>query len=133
MDFPGEKLIARIIGANTLKTRFRTLKILSIYCRDTTESGEDEVYLKIIVDGKTFRYPKSGTRSMNEDSKIARWTVNRVYRYQRSCRVEIWDDDSSSKDDHIGSITATPNTKSGKTTTRFRKGSKYDITVELSR
>lgn len=78
-----------------------TVVVNELFVRDTTESGEDEVYLKITVDG--VEQPRVGPHDMNEDSRIERWIINLSYDFTDTFNIEVWEEDSSSGDDLIGS------------------------------
>lgn len=78
-----------------------TVVVKELFVRDTSESGEDEIYLKIFVDG--VEQPRVGYHSMNEDSSIERWIINLSYDFTDTFNIEVWEEDSTSRDDFIGS------------------------------
>lgn len=87
------------------------LTIERIYCHETDEGGEDELYLKF-SDGS--RYPTSGAHSMNEDdSRLENWYVNHSIRFSGAAmRCTLMEDDNIG-DDNLGSFTVPADERSG--------------------
>ena len=97
------------LGAGTR----RRVRITEVFCEETTDSGEDEVYLTVDMDGVGKRLPADGYQSMNEDSSISLWYANAEYSGSTVTVNLMEDDDGSNDDDLIGTLTISSATPSG--------------------
>lgn len=105
MDFPGQGLINEIIARNFRNVeKKRTLTIQNLQCLKTTESGSDEIYLRLTVDGKAVRLPSSGSRKMKKKGDTVNWAVGYQTTFKKSVKIAVWEDDSSSADDRVGVV-----------------------------
>lgn len=76
-----------------------TIILQSITCLNRSEAGKDELYFNYQIDGGPVeRYP--GFVNMKEGSV---WEVNAPFSYQETLKITLWDNDSPSKDDNLGS------------------------------
>ena len=72
-----------------------------LHCQDTTEGGEDEVYLRVHADG--FFLGPTSKHDMNEDSGIEYWRPDFLWIFRDRLDIEVWEHDDLS-DDKIGSM-----------------------------
>lgn len=116
---------------NTVTTITQTttnVRIREIFVSETTEGGEDEVYLKVWVDD--IEQPIVGPHSMNEDDDdIESWTPNLVYDFTSNFKIEIWEEDTNA-DDLIGSYSIAVSDADREITKNFTGGgSQYKLTL----
>jgi hypothetical protein len=113
-------------------------KVTKIFCNETTEGGEDEIYLEVTIDGgAATRYPgNSGYKSMNEDSNIATWYPPYSFTFRSSCTILIKELDDASGDDLIGSIqllSSSPVGNKDLTGLGSAEGANYDVSYSLTK
>lgn len=105
----------------------KTLKLVDLFCAETTDAGEDEVYLNITVDGVTTRFPAGdGYVSINEDSDIERWNIGGEYT-GKTITVEVREDDDTGDDDLLGTVTVSGATANGTSKAKLTDGD-YTLT-----
>lgn len=81
-----------------------TLYLQKITCQNTSEVGNDEVYIKYIADGgREQRFPASGYHSMDSKNDDV-WVVNLPMTYKETLVIGLYDSDTG-KDDSLGSHT----------------------------
>lgn len=80
-----------------------TIDIQTLHCNKPSETGHDEVYMKILVDGDlSSQYPPGGGyESMGSGDD---WQIDQDYAYDESCVVSFYDSDTFG-DDSLGSFT----------------------------
>ena len=113
-------------------------KVTKIFCNETTEGGEDEIYLEVTIDGGTAtRYPgNGGYKSMNEDSDIATWLPPYYFTFRSSCTILIKELDDDSKDDLIGKIELSASSPLGSKEQKAlgsAEDASYDVYYSLAR
>lgn len=75
------------------------LELVSITCLNRSEAGYDELYFTYQIDGgPVTRYP--GFKNMKEGYV---WEVDHVFDYEESLIITLWDNDSPSSDENLGS------------------------------
>ncbi|MBA3879351.1 MAG: hypothetical protein C0500_06520 [Sphingobium sp.] len=77
------------------------LILSNLLCRDASESGHDEVYLKFSIDGSdtVYRYPTWDYYSMNPDDSDKNWALGRSIWLNSKVEVSIWDSDDGNDDE----------------------------------
>lgn len=109
-----------------------TVEIKLIECVDTTTGpGDDEIFYDTIVDGSnTTRYPSSSTEKMGDSSK---WKPDQSYPFSNSFEFQLWEEDSVTQNDKIGSFSLTTSSATGQhTKTLDGDGGTYKVTYDLS-
>ncbi len=100
-----------------------TLTITHVKCNYTSESSHDEIYLKI-----------SGEKVWNCDDINDGQTkdVNVDRSFAGDVNVELWEEDSGSADDLLGSITVSENLSGIHTAEANGDGGSYNIQYKVS-
>jgi hypothetical protein len=101
--------------------------INKIHCIETSESGEDEIFFKFLGNDVLVSLPKQYDI---DDGQIIQVEV--MASYKGDLTVELWEYDSSSPDDLLGSITVNENSKGEYTSEANGDGGKYRITYTVS-
>ncbi len=111
----------------------KTVKLVKLYCEDTTEAGQDEVYISISVDGVAYRLPPSSYHSMNEDDDdIETWDLNKEYTVKQSLVVTVYEeDDGANPDDTIGTQIITAQSSNGSFTKKWTEEAEYTLYYEV--
>jgi hypothetical protein len=97
------------------------LTLTQIKCYETTSGwGDDDVYIEI--DGRPFWGP---VEMGDDDTKV----IDQSWDFQKSATVVVWEYDSGSQHDHIGTIVVTDkNQGKGEMSTHMNgDGSHYQI------
>lgn len=114
-----------------------SITLSKLHCSNTTEVGADDgVYYKVYTDGKhTFT---SGRRRMNEDMDsdewhIENWPINKTYKYNKTLKVEFFEDDGGSGDDFLGRRTFTNYEKNGSQVVKYNDETdgRYELHVSI--
>lgn len=92
-----------VVDTRTNNTETRnTLTIQEVFVNETSEAGEDEVYLQVWIDG--VKQPIAGPKDMNEDdANLERWSPNLVYTFNENFVIGLLEDDGATGDDALGS------------------------------
>lgn len=113
----------------------KLIKLSKLFCEDTTEAGEDEVYITISVDGVPHRLPSSSYHSMNEDDReLETWDLNKEYRVEQLLVVTVYEeDDGANADDTIGSLVLAmgPQLANGEFTKKWTEEAEYTLHYEI--
>ncbi len=104
------------------------LATLTIRCMETSERGDDELYLQVALDGKTRRIP--GGDRYQSINKGGEWQVV-LGRFVNAGSVRVMELDDTSGDDVIGSVSipATFVTTNSRLT---GDGSRYEVKLEVN-
>lgn len=108
----------------------KKVELTKLFCLDTQEAGEDEVYIDVVVDGVPSRIPASGAQDMNEDSEIDTWTLNKTIEFKSSISITITEDDAS-YDEKIGSVSLDQSTANGLHQTSWLDNGQYTLYYEV--
>lgn len=113
-----------------------TVSISSLFIQQSSESGQDEIYLKFTVDG--LQQPITDTTSMNEnDDELETLSINKSFNFNKTFVVEVWEDDGStgitSGDDRMGSVSISASSNNGVVRRSLTEnGGEYILTLTKS-
>ena len=109
-----------------------TVYLNNLRCLATTGGGADDTYAKIYVDGRyKARWPDRGDHDMDRGDRAR---INRSYDFNNEVKIELWEYDSGSSDDYMGSCKIT-NQEKGHRNQRIRnreEGDEYELTYEVT-
>lgn len=134
-------LVVYLIGLLTamglqLVTAQSSVNIQSLFTQQSSESGQDEIYLKFIVDG--VEQPITETTSMNEnDTELETLSINKSFNFNYTFAVEVWEDDGAtgitSGDDKMGGVNILASTSNGMIRRSLtQNGGEYILTLSKS-
>ncbi|NEQ67854.1 MAG: hypothetical protein F6K21_20590 [Symploca sp. SIO2D2] len=94
--------------------------------------GADDVYIKITIDNqrKKIRLPRSGVYELDEGQRVK---LNQKYEFENFLKLELYDEDTFSSDDFLGSYKfLATQTGSGKATiSNPTEGDEYELSYEV--
>lgn len=83
-----------------------TIKLAAIECTRLGEAGKrgDDLYIKYTVDGasREVRFPDSYVAGRMDIKKGESWTLGLSISYEKTLRIDLYDEDRTSSNDYLG-------------------------------